>query len=227
MDAGAWNQANCMPRAGILPLIGLALGVLACSSEEEKPKTPDGPFAVSEYFAPSGAMGDAETLGNLVIYDQLECKDRPSGAVGNCYAFDYNAGPLLWGGLYWQYPDNNWGAAKGLPVHGDKFTKVTFQAAVKEGTELLKFVIGGIGVPRAPEEAAMYPHNDQMKAEQEFTVTTTWQTFEIPVPMQAKDNVTPITELLGAFAWYANYPTDTNYTTAPPKTIYIDDLAYE
>ena len=60
-----------------------------------------------------------------------------------------------------------------------------------------------------------------------FTVTSDWQTFEMPVPKQSVDGTTPITELLGAFAWYANYPDGTDPTTAPPKTIFIDDLAYQ
>lgn len=228
MVVGAAHRTTSSLRAGTTLTVGIALGALACSPEAGKPKgPPEGPFTVSEYFAPSGAMGDGAVMGNLVINDNKACKDRPEGARGNCYSFDYVAGPELWAGLYWQYPANNWGAEPGLPVHGEKFSKVTFQAAVKEGMERIIFVVGGIGVPRAPEEAEVYPHNDQMKHEAPFDVTTEWQKFELPIPMQFVDDATPISELIGAFAWYANHPPDTDYTTAPLKTIYIDDLAYE
>jgi hypothetical protein len=233
MVVRAFDLTTCSLRAGTTLLIGAALGALACSPEAGKPKgPPDGAFTVSEYFAPSGAMGDGATVGNLVINDNKGCKDRPEGAVGNCYAFDYTAGPMLWAGLYWQYPANNWGAEAGLPVHGEKFTKITFQAAVKEviapaTSEKIIFVVGGIGVPRLPEEAEVYPHNDQMKHEMPFDVTTEWQQFELPIPAQFADDTTPITELIGAFAWYINHPPDTDPATAPLKTVYIDDLAYE
>jgi hypothetical protein len=210
----------------IAPALALALGALACSSEEdEKPKTPQGPFAVSDYFSPTGgAMGDAEN--GLVTPNPVPCKTRPPEAQGSCYVFEYTAGAELWAGLYWQYPTNNWGESPGLAVPGNKLSKVTFQAAVQEGTEEMIFVIGGIGVDR-PAEAEMFPNTDQMKGEETFTVTTDWQAFEIALPKQAVDGVTPITELLGAFAWFAAYPTNTDYTTASPKTVFIDDLAYE
>ncbi len=211
-----------------LPLVSvLGLGLLACSPEAGKPKgPPEGTFVVSEYFAPSGAMGDGETPENLVIAENDNCKARPEGARGSCYKFDYTAGPTLWAGVYWQHPANNWGQDPGLPVHGEKLTKVTFQAAVAEGMESIKFVLGGIGVPRLPEEAEVYPNNDQMMSMQLLNVTTEYQKFEIAVPLDPTTEQ-PITTLLGAFAWYANYAPGTDYTTATPKTIYIDDLAYE
>ncbi len=220
------------PKLPIITLLGL--GLLACSPEAGKPKgPPEGAFVVSEYFAPSGAMGDGATPANLVIAENKGCKERPEGARGSCYKFDYTPGPdlnglppVLWAGVYWQHPANNWGQDPGLPVHGEKLTKVTFQAAVGEGMESIKFVLGGIGVPRLPEEAEVYPNNDQMMGMELKSVTTDYQKFELTVPLDPTTQQ-PITSLLGAFAWYANYAPDTDYTTATPKTIYIDDLAYE
>ena len=224
----AWKQTRSLLHAGTTPVIGLALSVLACSSEkEEKPATPEAGFAVSDFYAATGAMGDAAASGHLVIHPSFECKERPAGAVGDCYAFDYIAGPELWAGLYWLSPNNNWGTSPGLAVPGDKLTKVRFQAAVEEGTDELLFVIGGIGVPPLPEGTPTYPYADQMKQELRVDVTTSWQTFEIPIPKQSSDGTTPITELIGAFAWSAYHPDGIDPTTAPTKTVYIDDLAYE
>ena len=164
----------------LVPALLFALGALACSSseDEEAPKVPEGPFAVSEFFYPTGAMGDG---ANALVTPSIDCKERPSGALGDCYAFDYVAGEALWAGLYWQYPRLNWGASAGLPVPGSKLTKVTFQAAVKEGTEEMIFVAGGIGID-PPEGSQIYPNTDQMKAEATFTVTTAWQPFELLLP---------------------------------------------
>ena len=36
-----------------------------------------------------------------------------------------------------------------------------------------------------------------------------------------------ITDIIGAFAWYANYPMGADYTTLPPTTLYLDDIVYE
>ncbi len=218
------QSARCT--AAARTTVGLALSLLGCSSDEETAKTPEGGFAVSQYFSPTGGMGDAASVGHLELLDKTDCKTRPAGAVGSCYAFEYVPGELLWAGIYWQYPEANWGATAGLPVHGDKFSKVTFQAAVATGQEQIKFVIGGIGID-PPAGVPTYEHTDQMKLEMTLTVTSDWQTFEMTVPKQSADGTTPITELLGAFAWYANYPDGTDPATALPKTIFIDDLAYE
>jgi hypothetical protein len=224
MVIGAWNKS--LSSHCTATLMFTAVGALACSSEDPAADEAEDGLVVSSQFAAQGAMGDAETLGNLVTYDAMGCKARPAGAVGDCYAYDYIAGPLLWAGLYWQHPANNWGSTPGLPVDGERLTKFTFQAAVEAGPEQVKFVIGGIGTDRTPQEKIMFPYEDQMKAEVTFSVTTEWQTFEIPVPKQS-DGVTPISELLGAFAWYLEHPDGIDYTTAPTKTLYLDDLVYE
>jgi hypothetical protein len=211
----------------IVPLLAVLLS--ACGPEAGKPKgPPEGPFAVSEYFAASGAMGDGATEGNLVTSENKNCKERPAGARGNCYAFDYTPNSILWAGVYWQYPANNWGADPGLPLP-EGLTKISFQAAVLEapaGGERMKFAIGGIGVPPLPVDATDFPNDDQFKYEEFKYITTDWQAFEFMLPPPIDPNL-PIASLIGAFAWYANYPEGADFTTLAPKTIYIDDIYYE
>ena len=220
-----------------LPLLGLG-----CSPKAGKPMgPPDAGFAVSDYFAPSGAMGDGATPGLLTITvdDETKCKARPSGAKGDCYAFDYTPGPALFAGLYWQSPANNWGSSPGVPIRADKLTRVSFQAAVKSGSESMTFEIGGIGLPPDPtldaQRAAMGDvNNDQFINKDVFTVSGDWQRFSLLIPAPS-DPKKPIRTLIGAFAWYASYPalpstTDPatfDYSSLPPKTIFIDDLVYE
>jgi hypothetical protein len=236
--------------APLLKVLALSAPLLfaACSPKTGTPVVkapPDGPFIVSDYFAASGAMGDGATAGNIVINTgdstKTGCKERPDGAQGLCYSFDYIAGPQLFAGVYWLYPANNWGAETPLPINPTNLTKVTFQAAVEaipdgQSAEIMKFEIGGVGLgtpdPKNPRAPGL--HNDQFINQDTFNVTTDWQQFSLTMPPPA-DPTIPITTLVGAFAWYANYPalpdtvdpTTFDYSTLPPKTIYIDDVRYE
>src|SRR6185436_1946833 len=73
---------------------------------------------------------------------------RAPGSVGHCHKFTYtpvaNAdGAVSWGGVYWQYPVNNWGAMPGKRI-APGATKVTFTASGAAGGEVVKFLAGGI-----------------------------------------------------------------------------------
>jgi hypothetical protein len=230
-------------RFSVLMLLALVAPIFAaaCAPEAGKPKLPEGPFTVSEYFVASGAMGDGATPGNLVINQEAGCKDRPAGARGSCYSFQYVASApydqsgkaCQWAGVFWQYPENNWGNATGLPIPGSKLSKVTFQAAVGDGTEAISFQIGGIGAPpgsdgapappptdSCPPTTTSQPNYDQLLNKLAAMVGTDWQKLEIPI--KAREPAMTIDSLIGAFAW------SVSATTTPlPKTIYIDDLAYE
>jgi hypothetical protein len=224
------------------------LSMAACAPKADAKPPPDGPFAVSDYYAPSGAMGDGATPGNLVINQNAACKDRPPGARGNCFSFQYvdhapyttqvtmSTGVCDWAGVFWQYPANNWGTHDGLPVPTGKLTKVSFQVAVGQGMELMTFQIGGIGTPPQPDgapgvspsdacppvETPPPPNYDQILGKLQLTIGTDWQ--KLSVPLAARDasmNVPQSTLLMGAFAWTVAS------NAMLPKTIYIDDLVYE
>jgi hypothetical protein len=213
------------------------------------PKAPDlrappsGPFLVSDYFAPSGAFGDGATPGNVVINENVGCKDRPSGARGHCFSFVYqaivpyvdphsgNTGSCNFAGVFWQSPPNNWGTDPGLPIDTafSKLNRVAFFAAVASGPQPVTFGAGGIGqVPGSPACFACPPptvpagpYYDQIglpgcATPPPMTVGTDWARFEIPIAPRT----TPVTTLLGAFSWATAW-------SGQPVTVYIDDLAYE
>lgn len=216
----------------------------ACAPEAGKPKAPPtGPFVVSDYFAPSGAMGDGATPGNVSI-DAASCPARASGARGTCYSFQYldtkpyetatsrQTGVCNWAGLFLQYPAGNWGTAPGLPIVAAKLSRATFSVAVAEGSELVTFQIGGIGTrpgdqpPRdaCPPDTTPGPYFDQVQsATAPQMVGTEWQRVEIPIAARytTGDGVA-IETLIGALAWSVS-----GTTTALPKTIYVDDVVYE
>jgi len=209
----------------------------ACAPKAGQPRLPPaGAFTVSDYFAASGAMADGNGMsspGMIVTtqYTGSKCgdKQRAAGARGSCYVFDYVPGPNLFAGVYFQYPANNWGAQPGLPVHSDKFNQLSFKFAVGDNNQtMLSFAIGGIGYPMHTDaDIAMGITNSD-----QFTTSVTpdatpdgnWQAKTIRIQPAELPN---ITNIIGAFAWYASYPVGSDYNTLPPTTVYIDDLVYE
>lgn len=71
------------------------------------------PFAVDDYFAASGYMGDAE-IGGLV--DSPDCDRRAGEATGICHRLLWTPAGRGWTGVYWQAPENNWGQSPGMPI---------------------------------------------------------------------------------------------------------------
>ncbi len=67
------------------------------------------PFAVDDAFFTSGYMGDGER--QLITEHACAAGQRGGKGRGRCHKFIYETGPMSmgWGGLYWQYPANNWG----------------------------------------------------------------------------------------------------------------------
>jgi hypothetical protein len=223
--------------ARVLLLLSAPCLFAACGPKTGTPRLPPaGPFTVSDYFAASGAMADGNGMSppGMITTNQYAgstCGDkaRPPGARGHCFTFDYVPGPNLFAGVYFQYPPNNWGGEKGLPVHADKFSKVSFQYAVADNNQtMLKFGIGGIGLPMhsADDIAKGYTNSDQFALQDTpQSATSEWQPFSLAI--RANDPNVPITDIIGAFAWYASYPMGADFTTLPPTTVYIDDLVYE
>jgi hypothetical protein len=124
--------------AGVVALWGglSAAGCLPSISDlHEGPLTSS--FAVSDFFTPSGYMGDGMFFGNLTGTINQGCKPRPPGARGNCYVFTYYPLPDEgdpWAGVYWVFPANNWGSIRGRAVDTTRFQQIRFAAAVEAPT---------------------------------------------------------------------------------------------
>lgn len=90
-------------------------------------------FAVSDYFAPSGYMGDGQYLGKLTGTPGVGCRPRAGLARGNCYAFTYlpnNNNTEAWAGVFWVFPSNSWGSTRGRAIDVAKFKQISFWAAI-------------------------------------------------------------------------------------------------
>ena len=162
-------------------------------------------FVVDDYFAPSGFMGDGETEGNLP--DTNNCPMRAGDEKGECHRIDYNVSSVGWAGIYWQYPDGNWGTEKGLEVDLQA-AKITFWAWSEKGGQELNVFAGGIG-------ASDTDYQDSFKAETKISLTSTPMEYTLAVGNQVKDYI------IGGFGWSV----DGNATGS--FVFYLDDIQYE
>jgi hypothetical protein len=199
-------------------LAGLLTLAAGCEAVDLTPKVSqpgmlDQPFAVSNFFTPSGYMGDGARLGQLqadVANDA--CKERPPGAVGDCYRFIYYPSDSMWAGVYWVYPANNWGSRAGRLVAGPKFKQVRLQAASATPDLLINFLVGGINDP-------ILPNRDRVSASTSVRLGTAWQTITLDVSGQDFD------QLIGALAWSLPYPED--WDGLQPVLFYLDDIIWD
>jgi hypothetical protein len=251
-------------RLEALAALLLSLAAAACGPPDEgsrltHPGPVPGPFYVSDYFTPSGDMGDGQFAGNLITTFNESCKERPQYAGGDCYRFDYHISSQRWAGVYWAFPSNSWGAYPGRSIIGTvdlgnglrSFKSVTFYAAVDQATFnatcpldpttnlpttcsapsglFVNFIAGGIDGSQADPKL---PYSDvsctggpdtcvPFKASQGSTLTTDWQQISIDL------SNTPLTSVIGAFAWVSSYSPNAPLQGTPQQTIFIDDIVWE
>jgi hypothetical protein len=178
------------------------------------PGVPRVPFAVDDFFYPSGCMGDCAPPIHAVLTAVGECRSRRLRfAQGNCYRFTYAAPPAGtpgvkgWAGVLWQHPSDNWGGEPGQDV-APGATQVSFYAAGASGGEVLRFQIGGIKDPTLK-------YADAFEAELTVTLTSDYERYTIPLKE-------PYQQVLGGFGWVV--------TDMPPGqtlTFELDDIRWE
>lgn len=205
----------------ILLASGLAL-VGGCSSSEDfpdldadaggdgqpQPGTPDAgpttptglPMTVDDWYAPSGYMGDGSKPGGI-SHAEICADPRPAEWKGRCHRFIWTPGSEKWGGVYWQYPDGNWGAQPGLEVPKGA-TKVSFYAWGAKGGEVVSFMAGMMAV-------------DGFELKKDKAVLTATPTqYVIDLGATSYDKV------VGGFGWAAG-------ESATSVTVYVDDVRWE
>jgi hypothetical protein len=181
------------------------------------------PFAVDDYFDPSGYMRDARE-GNAVMTPLDRAKEAtcagerapvaaPRGACHIVTFSTFGTEPeLTWGGVYWQFPSNNWGEKPGLALPAGA-TKVAFQARGVQGGEVVGFFVGGVGVTEGK------PHADGFKVEnQEVTLTASWQAYELVLPVGTDYSA----GVVGGFGWGVGATGN-----VLPLKFYLDDIVWQ
>jgi hypothetical protein len=156
-------------------------------------------------------MGDGQTSPTAIVMNSSACKQpRAAGAVGDCYRVTFMPGALGWAGVYWQYPENNWGASPGKRVEAGA-NRVTFYAAGAAGGEALQLLVGG-------ESNAKLPYQDSFKVMSTVMLTTALMPYQIDISGRNYDS-----GVLGAFGWTLVAPTGAN----APIVFYLDSIRWE
>ena len=78
-------------------------------------------------------MGDGQAGEKYVKLDET-CREDPHSEP-YCTKITYNIGPKGWAGVYYQYPQGNWGDMPGYNIQGAK--KLTFWAMGLDGDEVV------------------------------------------------------------------------------------------
>jgi len=161
------------------------------------------PYDVMTDFVPSGWMGDI----NSITLDTNAMTNPHSGESSIKIVYS-PTGSKGWAGIYWQYPENNWGDQKG-GIDLSNYSKVTFWARGENGGERAEFKVGGIG--------GKYSDSIQPAVSSGvITLSKDWQQYIIN--LNGKD----LSHVIGGFVWVTNKESN-------PKgaTIYIDDIQFE
>jgi hypothetical protein len=210
--AGSGGNATGTAGAG-----GVDAGAAGASSP---PPTLTLPFDVSAHFAPTGFMGDGEVAGSVTMTtDGTACGGAPAPAlVGACYTVVYHPQPIVapapttWAGVYWQYPDDNWGAVMPQAVASGA-NDISFFAKGMAGGESVTFQAGGI--INDPVTAAT-PYTDSFTIKQSLYLTTSWTKYTLSMTGLAYGS-----GVLGGFAWVATA------NNANPVTFYVTGIHWE
>lgn len=143
------------------------------------------PFAVDSFWVPSGFMGDGETPGGIAVTEDACGATRAGEGQGACRKFTWTPGRVGWAGVFWQYPEANWGTLPGLAVPAGA-TEVTVWAWGESGGEEVKFLagIGGAAADGFAVESAV------------ITLTTTPTQYRVALP-----TATLPSEVVGPFGW--------------------------
>lgn len=163
------------------------------------------PTDATALFYPSGFMGDHE---DIHIDDNFS-KNTHSG--NSCIKIHYSARGSHkkgWAGIYWQYPDGNWGdSPEARNLVGA--TTLFFWARGEKGGEKVEFKVGGIN--GTYKDSMGGPFSTSV-----VTLSTEWS--QLRIDLSNKD----LSHVIGGFCWVAS-------SSLNPKgcTIYIDDITYE
>lgn len=143
------------------------------------------PFAVDSFWVPSGFMGDGETPGGIAVVEDACNGARAGEGQGACRQFTWRPGRVGWAGVFWQYPESNWGTLPGLAIPAGA-TEVTLWAWGAAGGEEVKFLagIGGAAADGFAAESAV------------FTLTTTPTQYRVALPTATLPG-----EMVGPFGW--------------------------
>jgi hypothetical protein len=188
-------------------------------------------FAVSDYFTPSGFMGDGANFGHLYMDVNTSCKTpRPPNAAGNCYTFTYykDTSPTAvdWAGVYWVFPANNWGTRSGHAIDFTKFQQIRYSVSVDYPP--IPADVQAMGVLPQPPNVfyggiAHFTNEDTVSGKIFPPISSELKRYFLPFP--DGQAVTAQGSLIGAFGWSIAFPFGAD--PAAPLVIHLDDIVWD
>jgi hypothetical protein len=219
--------------AALMLSLPLALALVAAGCLPTIDGLDSGPlnetFAVSDYYTPSGFMGDGANFRHLYLDVGQNCAPRQGEARGNCFTFTYykDTDPSAphWAGAFFGYPANNWGTRPGHAIDTTKFHSIHYWASIEYppipddpnslGPPLPKGTYGIVNNNKTYADAAtgaIFP-----------PMTSTMKEYWIPFPegWPVQDNES----LIGAFGWSIAFPS--NSDPSIPIVLHLDDIVWD
>jgi hypothetical protein len=144
------------------------------------------PFPLETQFFPSGWMGDGVSGTIYLSVRKIAISSDTTAALA--LEIRYSEGPKGWAGMYWQYPDGNWGDQPGKSLVGAR--GISFKARGERGGEIVEFKSGGI---RDRRYADTYEVSLGAVA-----LTASWKEYRIDLSQE------DLSSVIGAFAWSAS-----------------------
>ncbi len=146
------------------------------------------PFELESQYYPSGWMGDGAGETGPKYLTATHEQATINGQATTAIRIEYHRGPKGWAGIYWQYPENNWGDTEGFDLSGAK--KISFDAKGERGGEIVEFLSGGIKDKT---------NKDQFKKSLgKKPLTAAWTHYSIDLSSFNKEE---LHRVIGAFAW--------------------------
>lgn len=160
---------------------------------------------VEEAFIPSGWMGDLDDIALNPAWTDNPLSAPTSIRITYSAAKSRGQG---WAGVYWQYPENNWGnKPEGRDLSGA--TRLTFWARGERGGEQIEFKVGGI--------QGQYPDSIRQPISTGVLVLTQqWQQYTINLTGQ------DLRHVVGGFVWATSAEQNPG-----GATFFLDDIWYE
>jgi hypothetical protein len=156
-------------------------------------------------YYPGGRMGD---VNDIRVVTPSERGDHADNTFVQIDYHPQHSGGLRWAGIYFLYPDGNWGQRPGRNLTGA--TRLTFWACADHVTRA-EFFVGGVRDPHLP-----YADSLQKTSTGLVVVTPQWRRYEID--LTGKD----LSSVIAGFGMATSRDEDEN-----PRSLFLDDIAFD
>jgi hypothetical protein len=158
----------------------------------------------ANHFIPSGWMKVDPNAGIPEdVFDDAFAEAPLSGET--CIRINYLPGIENLLGIYWQFPQNNWGELPGYDL--SKAARIVFWAKGNTGGESATFHVGGIFSPQKPYPDSFGPISKQV------VLTSQWTKYTIDLTGYDLSNV------IGGFGWINDHNPE-------GSKIYLDQIYF-